>query len=107
MATESTTPSQTAAPEPHHLEQQRRENRDKAAAIGLDPYGRRIDGLTSLIEAKRLYDEAADEAHKSAGKTPPPEYIDQRPVVTVAGRIVLHRDNGKLIWVNLRDFGGD
>src|SRR5690606_6113142 len=82
-------------------------NRDKAVALGLEPYGRRVDGLTSLDEAKRLYDAAGDEAHKSAGKALTGGYTDQRPVVTVAGRIVLHRENGELIWLNLRDFGGD
>ncbi|USO00371.1 MAG: lysine--tRNA ligase [Phycisphaeraceae bacterium] len=101
----------------HHLEQQRRENREKIAALGLDPYGLRYDGALSLAGAAARYDEAADVAHqagvaarKQAQKDHPgaaepdlPVVTDGRPRVRVAGRVVLHRDNGKLVWINLRD----
>ncbi len=89
------------------LEQQRRDNRDAIAALGLNPYGQRTDALVPLAEAKRRYDEQADAAHQAAGKEPPDGYEDKRPRVHVAGRVVLHRDNGKLIWLNLRDDSGD
>ncbi len=101
----------------HPLEQQRRQNRDAVAALGLDVYGQREEGLRSLADAHALYDEAADAAHqqseaarKDARKANPaaaegdlPPLVDTRPVVKVAGRVVLHRDGGKLIWMNLRD----
>jgi lysyl-tRNA synthetase class 2 len=106
----SDNPQHSESPAPgsiHPLEAQRRLNRDAAAALGFDPYGRRTDGLISLAEARRRYDEAADRAHQEAGKSPPPGYTDARPRVKVAGRIVLLRDNGKLIWLNLRDSSGD
>ncbi|MBC7834675.1 MAG: lysine--tRNA ligase [Phycisphaerales bacterium] len=104
---DSSTDSPPPTPSIHPLEQQRRDNRDAAAKLGGHPYGQRVDGLVTLAEARRRYDEAADAAHQAAGKTPVAGYVDQRPVVTVAGRIVLRRDGGKLIWMNLRDHTGD
>jgi len=118
----------------HKLEAQRRLNRDAIAALGFEPYGSRVVGLVSLAEARARYDEKADEEwkerSKGAGKKagegadaqqPPPslaarvtsppsvtgEELDPRPRVTVSGRVVLTRDNGKLIWMNLRDDTGD
>jgi lysyl-tRNA synthetase class 2 len=92
----------------HRLEQQRRLNRDAVAALGLDPYGGRVDGVVSIAEARARYDAGADQAFRSyeqARKADPsaPAPPDRRPVVTVAGRIVLKRDGGKLIWLQLRD----
>ncbi len=105
----------------HPLEAQRRANRDAAAALGLAPYGNREDGLFDLSAAKARYDEAADKAYQAAesaakaakregvaGATPAaPPAPDPRPVVKVAGRVVLLRDNGKLLWLTLRDRTGD
>jgi lysyl-tRNA synthetase class 2 len=88
------------------LEAQRRENRGMVAALGLNPYGGRVEGLLPLAEAKALYSATADEAHKAMGKDAP-KHTDPRPRAKVAGRIVLLRDNGKLLWVNLRDETGD
>lgn len=101
----------------HHLEQQRRENRESVRALGLNPYGMRTDGLKTLSQARAAYDEGADKANKDstqarkqAKRDNPqlpdadlPPVVDSRPVVRVAGRVMLHRDNGKLIWLNLRD----
>jgi len=111
--------TQTAEPTPsdeiHHLEQQRRANRDAVRALGVDPYGQRTDELVALADARARYDEAADlanqesvAARKQATKdgTPDsdlPPLVDDRPRVRIAGRVVLHRDNGKLVWLNLRD----
>lgn len=87
----------------HHLEAQRRENRAAMADLGFDPYGERVDGLLSIAEARSRYDAEADEAHNEAGKEPPPEYVDQRPTVLVAGRVMLKRPSGGLVWLQLRD----
>ena len=101
----------------HHLEQQRRDNRDAVISLGLDPYGHRTDDLLTLSQAHALFDDAIDsahkasaQAHKQAKKDQPdlsedqlPKVVDDRPIVKVAGRVMLHRDNGKLIWLNLRD----
>ncbi len=83
----------------HKLEAQRRAKRDEARVIGLSPYGGRTDDLLSLAGAHAKYDEAADNAFKEH-KDPS---CDERPRLRIAGRVVLHRDNGKLIWLNLRD----
>ncbi|MEM1330342.1 MAG: lysine--tRNA ligase [Planctomycetota bacterium] len=98
--------TEPAAPEsPHHLEQQRRDNRAAVEALGLNPYGVRTDGLLALAEASERYNAEADEDQKAHGKDE--GFVDQRPVVSVAGRVMLQRDNGKLIWLNLRDASGD
>ena len=115
-------PAEHAEPQDlHRLELQRRANRDEVIGLGLMPYGQRTDGLMSLAEAHDAYDEAADVANKEsnqafkAAKRENPEMakgdlpvvVDDRPRVKVAGRVVLSRDNGKLIWLNLRDYSRD
>src|SRR6187399_2648555 len=104
MATDATQPD--GGPQSvHELEQQRREKRSAVAALGLPIYGEAESGLVSLAAAVANYDAAADDEFKAKGKEP--GYADRRPVVHVAGRVMLHRDNGKLIWMNLRDHSGD
>ena len=85
----------------HHLERQRRENRDAAASLGLSPYGRRIDNLTPLATARTQYNPQADEQHKQDEST------DNRPHVTVAGRVILRRPTGGIVWLNIRDDTAD
>lgn len=87
----------------HRLEAQRRANRDAIVALGLDPYGGRTTDLITIADARARFSEEANTAHQAAGKTPPPGYVDRRPVVKVAGRVVLKRDGGKLIWMQIRD----
>jgi len=97
---------------------QRLANRDAVAELGLKPYGVREDGLETLARAHELYDADADTAQQQAeadrkaklkkdpnADVPPAQ--DDRTRVRVAGRVVLHRDNGKLVWLNLRDSTGD
>jgi lysyl-tRNA synthetase, class II len=105
----------------HHLELQRRENRQAVIDLGLLPYGERTDGLITLSDAHGLFDESVDAANKASNqarkqaKRDNPEFsdedlppvVDDRPRVKVAGRVMLHRDNGKLIWLNLRDHTRD
>ncbi len=85
------------------------------------PYGERTDGLSTLADAHALYSEAADKANKESNQARKqakrdnpdmadadlPASVDQRPRVKVAGRVMLHRDNGKLIWLNIRDHTRD
>ncbi len=89
----------------HKLEAQRRANRAAIAELGLDPYGVRTDGLESIAAARDRYDAAADQDQQAHGKEP--GFIDRRAQVAIAGRVMLLRDNGKLIWFNLRDASGD
>ncbi len=59
----------------------------------MDPYGRRADGLIDLTAARGLFEADKDD--------------DQRPAAAVAGRVILHRDIGKLVFMTLRDHSGD
>ena len=68
------------------FEQHRREKRQKIEQMGIDPYGRRIEEPQAAQTVKTQYEE---------GKK-----------TRCAGRIVLLRDIGKLIFVTLRDSGG-
>ncbi len=89
----------------HPLIQQRIANRESLRAAGQDPYGSGEPGIQSLAAAHGKYDESADEDQKAHGKEE--GFVDKRPVVKVAGRVMLRRDGGKLIWLNLRDDSGD
>lgn len=68
------------------FEQQRREKLGKIRQLGIDPYGDRLDGIEAAEAVKAVYEEGRR--------------------VRCAGRIVLLRDIGKLIFVTLRDAGG-
>ena len=78
--------------------------------LGFEPYGQRVDGLQSLADARSrfseeahlAFDAAAKEA-KATGGVP----ADARAVVRIAGRVVQHRDMGKLVFLFLRDATGD
>ncbi len=109
MSTPPASPTPPTPPdaEPHRLEAQRRQNRDAVAKLGLNPYGKRTEGILEIAAARALQSDQADAAHAAAGKEPPPGHADPRPQVLVAGRVVLHRDNGKLVWMSLRDRSGD
>jgi lysyl-tRNA synthetase class 2 len=74
-------------------EQERRNKREQIRAMGLDPYGHAEKNVKPLAAVKSLY--TAEMGH------------DGGPAVTVAGRIVLKRDMGKLSFLSLRDESGD
>ena len=67
---------------------------EKWQSLGVDPYGSRTDGLARIIDARNL--------HKGAESTP----HDGTETVKVAGRIVLLRGKGKLIFLTLQDWTG-
>ncbi|HEX7009259.1 MAG TPA: lysine--tRNA ligase, partial [Phycisphaeraceae bacterium] len=69
--------------------------------FGIDPYGHRVGHLLTLQEARQRYDEQADEAYRADSAQ------DQRPRVRVAGRVMLKRLMGNLIFMTLRDATGD
>jgi lysyl-tRNA synthetase class 2 len=98
---QETTADQHEPQDLHQLELQRRAKRDAARALGLNPYGQREDGLSTLVQARAAYDEPADADHQANAKNE--GFVDRRPTVRVAGRVVLRRPTGKLIWLNLRD----
>ncbi len=92
-------------PSLHEQEQARLANLKKITQLGIKPYGQRLDDLLSLANARAAYDPQADATHKETARTDNP--IDTRPCVRVAGRVMLKRDTGKLVWLNLRDNTGD
>lgn len=71
------------------FEQQRQEKLSKLEALGLDPYGFRYDGVETAQAVKSRFQD---------------EQEGQR--ARCAGRIVLLRDIGKLIFITLRDRSG-
>ncbi|NIA16927.1 MAG: lysine--tRNA ligase [Planctomycetes bacterium] len=71
------------------LEQQRAEKLNRMRLLGIDPYGRRFDGAESAAAIKDGFRE--DEEGQKA---------------KAAGRVVLFRDIGKLIFITLRDSSG-
>ena len=70
--------------------------------FGVDPYGQRVDGLMSIATARQRFDPQADAAIKND-----PSSHDTRAEAAVAGRIVQHRVMGNLIFMVLRDGGGE
>jgi len=71
------------------FEQQRQEKLAQIAALGIDPYGARYDDAEPAAAAKARYQQG-DESQRAR----------------CAGRIVLLRDIGKLIFITLRDRSG-
>jgi lysyl-tRNA synthetase, class II len=105
-------------------ESARREKLRKIAELGLDPWGTRFDGHLPIAEIRarageivyRLQDgrevklpvlaaDAADfDFRKWLSEQGPGEMTG--PTVRAAGRIVLHRDKGKLQFIDIRDMTG-
>ena len=89
-------PDDTATPTHADASEYERERRDKAAKLrelGVDPFGGRTDGVRALAAVREQFK---------------PEFgQDGGPVVTVAGRVMLKRDMGKLSFLTLRDETGD
>ena len=80
--------------------------------LGFEPYGQREDGLLSLSDARACFDEDAHVAHETAAKEAKAAGVaaagaDGRAKVKIAGRVVQHRDMGKLVFLFLRDATGD
>lgn len=65
---------------------------EKWKAAGVDPFGNRIDNLISINESRNLH--RPDTPHAGG------------PSARVAGRIMLRRDIGKLIFITLSDWTG-
>ncbi len=93
MSTNASTPPSSNSPSANEYELVRRSHRDQLKALGVDPYGQRTAGITPLATARATYK--------------PEMGHDGGPRVTVAGRIVLKRDIGKLSFYTLRDDTGD
>ena len=75
------------------LEKARRDKLDKLRSLGVDPWGRRFDGALAIADV-RARGEALDKA------------ADDGPTVRVAGRIMLLRSAGSLVFIELADRTG-
>jgi len=67
---------------------------EKWRALGIDPYGQRTDDLLPIESARKL--------HKGVDITP----HDGADTARVAGRVMLYKDMGKLIFITLQDWTG-
>ena len=75
------------------LEKSRRDKLEKLRSLGIDPWGRRFDGLSPIADV-RATGESLDRA------------AEDGPTVRVAGRIMLLRSAGSLVFVDLSDRSG-
>ena len=121
----STVTDQQASPTTSaNWEASRREKLDRIAQLGLDPWGQRFDNHTSIANIRarateiryktndgreiELVDPATAPAgfdfRKWLSEQGPGEMTG--PHVRAAGRIVLHRDKGKLQFIDIRDMTG-
>jgi len=74
------------------LEDVRIEKLERIASLGLDPWGQRFDGHQAIAAVRAL-------------PLPGPEESEQPgPAVRVAGRIMLRRGQGKVVFLDLRDW---
>ncbi len=116
MTTKESAATMNAEPAHEHgleaLEHARREKLARwRADYGVEPYGQRVDDITSLTDARALYNEAAHEEYAAsaaaAKENPDATVVDNRPRARVAGRCIQHRAMGKLVFIVLRDHTGD
>ena len=92
-------------------EEARREKLRKIRELGYDPWGQRFDGHQSIgaIRAARAeitVEPAAARRRRGRPRAGPPEPVQHGPRVRAAGRIVLERKKGKLIFIDIRDWTG-
>ena len=86
------------------LEAARREKLKKIEALGHDPWGGRFDDHMPIGEIRSREDEIVVEplGEGETGKSPQ----QSGPKVRAAGRIILRRKKGKLIFMDIRDWTG-
>jgi len=76
------------------LEKQRYLKLERIKQLGIEPYGGRFDKVESAADICAKFDDTFDNRSGEAGRA------------RCAGRIVLLRDIGKLIFITLRDSSG-
>ena len=106
------------------LETMRREKLARLVELGIDPWGGRFDDRTLIAEIRAAAGEIVYQLEGGAA-VPLPDFDQQGPdfnfrqwkadqgkgkisgpQVRAAGRIVLHRDKGKLHFLDIRDMTG-
>jgi lysyl-tRNA synthetase, class II len=86
------------------LEASRREKLRKIQAMGIDPWGGRFDGHMPIGDIRAREGEIIVEPTGDCQTGKPPQ--QHGPKIRAAGRIVLRRKAGKLIFLDLRDWTG-
>jgi len=86
------------------LEAARRAKLNKIQELGLDPWGGRFDGHVPIAQIRAREGEIVVEPTGDFETGTPPE--QHGPTVRAAGRIILQRRAGKLIFVDIRDWTG-
>ncbi len=84
------------------LEADRREKLEKIRQLGIDPWGGRFDDHSPIGRIRDREDEIVVHPLKEGQRHPEQE----GPTVRAAGRIVLQRKKGKLIFADIRDWTG-
>jgi lysyl-tRNA synthetase class 2 len=84
------------------LEASRRDKLQKIRDLGLDPWGSRFDGHLPIVKILARADEIVTEPLAEGAKHPE----QHGPKVRAAGRIVLQRKAGKLIFLHIQDWTG-
>jgi len=80
------------------LEKSRRDKLARLAALGKDPWGSRFDGAQPIAAVRT----AGEALRRPAGEPP----AEDGPTVRVAGRIMLQRSAGSLVFLDLADRSG-
>jgi lysyl-tRNA synthetase class 2 len=97
------------------LEAARREKLRKIKELGVDPWGSRFDQHQSIASIRELQDQIITEelppTTSATSPSPPnpnpqPHTQQKGPKVRAAGRIILQRKKGKLIFLDLWDWTG-
>ena len=102
MASQPNGPTDSDSQAP--LEAARRAKLRKIQELGLDPWGKRFDGHAPIGQIRAREGEIVVEPTGDCQTGKPPE--QHGPAVRAAGRIVLQRRAGKLIFVDIRDWTG-
>lgn len=84
------------------LEEARREKLKKIVELGHDPWGQRFDDHLPIAEIRGREGEIVEEPLQEGQRSPE----QHGPKVRAAGRIVLQRPTGKLIFADIRDWTG-
>jgi lysyl-tRNA synthetase class 2 len=84
------------------LEAARREKLARIQEMGIDPWGQRFDDHSPISEVRARDGEIVVTPAEEEGRQP----NQDGPKVRVAGRIMLQRKKGKLIFIDLKDWSG-
>ena len=91
------TPDASASPKGSGaaLEQARRDKLERLKSLGIDPWGHRYDGVQPIVEVRTIGESLDRSPDDTSG-----------PAVRVAGRIMLLRSAGSLVFIDLTDRTG-